>query len=117
MPAADAPLEPLAPRDFLILLALAAGELHGYGLVKAIEAESDGTVRMDPANLYRALRRLRRDGLVEESSGPATAAGPERQYFRLTALGRRLASWEAARMTRLARLARARKLLPEESGR
>jgi DNA-binding PadR family transcriptional regulator len=115
--ASDGPLTPLAPRDFLILLALAAGDLHGYGLVKAIERESDGQVRMDPANLYRALRRMRRDGLVQQVAGPATGEGPDRQYFRLTPLGRRIASSEAARASRLARLARARKLLPGDAGR
>ena len=112
-----APLTPLAPRDFLILLALAGGDLHGYGLVKTIESESDGEVRMDPANLYRALRRMRRDGLVQEVTGPDTGDGPDRRYFRLTPLGRRIAASEAARASRLSRLARARKLLPGDAGR
>lgn len=107
--------DPPGPRDFLILLALAGGAFHGYGLIKAIEAESEGRVRMDPANLYRALRRLERDGLIEESSGPDSNGGPERRYFRLTPLGRRVASDEAARMHRLAKLARARKLLPGDT--
>jgi DNA-binding PadR family transcriptional regulator len=110
-------LTPLAPRDFLILLALAGGDLHGYGLVKTIESESEGEVRMDPANLYRALRRMKRDGLVQEVTGPDTGDGPDRRYFRLTPLGRRLAASEAARAGRLARLARARKLLPGDAGR
>ena len=111
---ADA-IDPLGPRDFLILLALAGGAHHGYGLVKAIEAESEGRVRMDPANLYRALRKLQRDGLIEESTGPDTNDGPERRYFRLTPMGRRMASEEAARLSRLAKLARTRKLLPGET--
>jgi DNA-binding PadR family transcriptional regulator len=113
----DGSLTPLAPRDFLILLALAAGDLHGYGLVKAIEAESNGEVHMDPANLYRALRRMRRDGLVQEVTGPDTGEGPDRRYFRLSPLGRRIAASEAARANRLARLARARKLLPGDASR
>jgi DNA-binding PadR family transcriptional regulator len=117
MPSDPAPLTPLAPRDFLILLALAGGDLHGYGLVKTIESETDGEVRMDPANLYRALRRMRRDGLVQEVTGPDTGDGPDRRYFRLTPLGRRIAASEAARASRLARLARARKLLPGDAGR
>lgn len=107
--------EPMGPRDFLILLALAGGALHGYGLVKAIETESEGRLRMDPANLYRALRRLQRDGLIEESTGPDSNDGPERRYFRLTPAGRRVASEEAARLNRLAKLARTRKLLPGDT--
>ena len=72
---------------------------------------------MDPANLYRALRRMRRDGLVQEVTGPDTGDGPDRRYFRLTPLGRRIAASEAARASRLSRLARARKLLPGDAGR
>ena len=45
MPSDATPLTPLAPRDFLILLALAGGDLHGYGLVKTIESETDGDGR------------------------------------------------------------------------
>ena len=67
---------------------------------------------MDPANLYRALRRMKRDGLVQEVTGPETGEGPDRRYFRLTPAGHRVAASEAARASRLARLARSRKLLP-----
>lgn len=104
---------PLHPRDFLILLALVDGALHGYGLVKAIEAESDGEVLMDPANLYRSLRRLERDGLVEEMDGDEEAAEDERRrYYGLTDFGRSVARAEAARVSRLVRVARRKQLLP-----
>jgi hypothetical protein len=46
-----ADLLPLAPREFLVLLALAAGRSHGYGLIQETERLSDGRVAMDPANL------------------------------------------------------------------
>ena len=68
-----------------------------------------------PANLYRALRRLQREGLIEDSTGPDSNDGPERRYFRLTPAGRRVASEEAARLNRLAKLARTRKLLPGDT--
>src|SRR6186713_50895 len=58
---------PLAPRDLLILSALAAGPLHGYGIVRAVEERSE--VLLDPANLYRSLRRMRRDRWIRESDG------------------------------------------------
>ena len=102
---------PLHPRDFLILFVLVDGELHGYGLVKAIEEESEGEVKMDPANLYRSLRRLERDGLVEERDAQEEAE--RRKYYGLTRLGRRVVTAEAARVSRLMRRARAKKLLPE----
>lgn len=49
---------PLAPRDLLILAVLSEGPLHGYGLIKAVEARSESGVLLDPANLYRVLRRM-----------------------------------------------------------
>jgi len=103
-------LLPLHPRDFLILMSLVEGSLHGYGLVKAIEKESEGEVRMDPANLYRSLRRLERDGLVEE--GEAEEGTERRRYYALTALGQRVVAAEALRVSRLVRAARAKNLIP-----
>ena len=49
---------PLAPRDLLILAVLAEAPLHGYGLIKAVEARSNAGVLLDSANLYRVLRRM-----------------------------------------------------------
>ena len=116
-------LLPLHPRDFLILVALADGELHGYGLVKRIEEESEGSVRMDPANLYRSLRRLERDGCVEEvefesERGAWDEDDERRRYYGLTSLGRQVAAAEAARVSRLVRTTRVKKLIGRlESGR
>ncbi len=105
-------LLPLHPRDFLILLALVDGERHGYGLVKAVESESDGQVRMDPANLYRSLRRLEREGLVEESrTRRREAEADRRRTYRLTSFGRRVVAAEAARVRKLARAAEAKRLI------
>jgi DNA-binding PadR family transcriptional regulator len=88
--------------------------LHGYGLVKAIEAESEGEVLMDPANLYRSLRRLERDGAVAEAAGPEDGAEGDdrRRYYGLTDFGRAVAVAEAARVRRLVRVARTKDLLP-----
>jgi DNA-binding PadR family transcriptional regulator len=52
---------PLATRDLMILSVLSRGPLHGYGIVRAV-AERFDSVLLDPANLYRALRRGGRRG-------------------------------------------------------
>jgi DNA-binding PadR family transcriptional regulator len=102
---------PLPPRDFLILLALVDGPLHGYAIVKGIEADSEGSVRMDPANLYRALRRMERDNWVEEVEGEADGEGEERRRrYGLTSNGRAVVIAETARMRRLMETARVRRL-------
>ena len=42
------PIHPMRPVEFLILAELQRSEHHGYGLVKAIEARTDGAVRLSP---------------------------------------------------------------------
>jgi DNA-binding PadR family transcriptional regulator len=106
---------PVKPRDFLILLALASGEAHGYGILKEVEEETGGGVYLDPANLYRALRRMMSDGLVRESERrPAADLGDERRrYYELTGLGALVVQAEAERLRALADVAVARNLIPQ----
>jgi DNA-binding PadR family transcriptional regulator len=109
-PALDA--APLHPRHLLILLALHDGPAHGYAILKAVDAESDGEIRFDPANLYRTLRLLEREALVEVVE-PPKGGDPRRRTFRLTREGRAALAGEARRVSRLARALRARRLVPE----
>ncbi|HVS16430.1 MAG TPA: PadR family transcriptional regulator [Thermoanaerobaculia bacterium] len=104
------PFLPLAPRDVLILLALTEQPQHGYGLIKEAESLGDGRLRMDPANLYRALKKLSRDGLVEDAD-PAEDDGQRRRTYAITALGRAVVAAESQRLARLAEVARDRDLL------
>jgi DNA-binding PadR family transcriptional regulator len=102
---------PLPPRDYLILFALVDGPRHGHGILKAVEAGSAG-VLLDPANLYRSLRKLERDGSVLEATDRTAAViGPPRRCYRLTSLGRAVLTAEARRLTTLADAARARRLV------
>jgi len=109
---------PLSPRDFLILLVLADGPLHGYGILAAVEGRVGNDVPLDPANLYRSLKRLRRDGIVEEAEPPTDDEAPleQRRYFRLTSFGREVAVEEAARLARLTRVALKARLIGGSEG-
>jgi DNA-binding PadR family transcriptional regulator len=108
---------PLPPRDYLILFSLVDEARHGHAILKAIEAHADG-VPFDPANLYRSLHKLERDGLVIETDAPGgVSAGPPRRAYRLTRLGRAVLTAEADRLARLADLARARRLVSPRSTR
>jgi DNA-binding PadR family transcriptional regulator len=117
-PAARAPdpaeFLPLKARDYEILFVLAREELHGYGLVKEIEARTDGMLSLEPASLYRRLRKLMADGLVEEAGErPSADADDERRrYHRITPSGRAVLRAEAVRMRSLVREAEAERLLP-----
>jgi DNA-binding PadR family transcriptional regulator len=109
---------PLRPAALHILLALAQGEQHGYGIMQNVEQFTAGTVRLGPGTLYRTLRTLMDDGLIAES---ALRPDPEqdderRRYYRLTPRGQRLLRQETARLDALVRLARARGVLGEAEG-
>ena len=60
---------PLAPVWFEILLALAAGDLHGYAVMQEVARRSGGAVTLHPGSLYRALARLLEDALIVELDG------------------------------------------------
>jgi DNA-binding PadR family transcriptional regulator len=111
-----AALLPLNPRDYLILLALADEPLHGHGLLKAVEAQAGG-VLFDPANLYRLLRKLERDGLVEEVKAAKRSEESRRRQYALTVLGRSVLMAESNRLARLADTARSRKLVTHKPSR
>lgn len=88
---------PLAPRDLLILSVLAEGPLHGYGIIKAVESRSRSGVLLDPANLYRVLRRMRELGWIREDEGDAS----RRRVHDITPRGTEILTAELARLERL----------------
>lgn len=106
-------LLPLHPKDFLVLFALSAGERHGYGLVKDIEEQTNGVVKLDPSNLYRSVKRLIHEGLVEERvRDQSHQDGDERRrYYGITDFGMRVVTAEAERLRQLTDAAMARNLI------
>jgi DNA-binding PadR family transcriptional regulator len=68
MPRNPARLLPLSPQVLHILLALADGERHGYGIMQEVETRTGGEVRLGPGTLYGAIRRCV-NGLIEERPG------------------------------------------------
>ncbi len=111
-------LLPLSPAVFHILLALANGERHGYGIMREIAAATNGQMRIGPGTLYRSIRQMLDAGMIEESGErPDPALDDERRrYYRLTGFGRRVAQVEARRLAQLVRAAEARHLLPGAGG-
>jgi DNA-binding PadR family transcriptional regulator len=96
---------------FHILLALADGERHGYSIIKEVDEETEGAVRLGPGTLYRMLKQLLDDEWIIEVEHE-DESDPRRRYYRLTPRGRRIAQAEAARLANLVKLARTRRLLP-----
>lgn len=104
---------PLRPAVFHILLALAAGDLHGLGIADEAARASEGVVNLGPGTLYRSLDEMRASGLVEKVEAPEAGADPRRKYYRITARGRALVRSELARLSRLVSHAREQDVLPE----
>jgi len=106
-------LLPLKPVVFQVLLSLVDGERHGYAIVQDIAERSSARLQIEPGNLYRTLRYMLDEGLIEESDRrPAAGLDDERRrYYRVTRFGQRVASAEAARLVELVADARARNLL------
>lgn len=108
------PATPLTPAVFHILLSLADSERHGYGIMQEIAERTDRAVRIGPGTLYRSIKQMMADGLIEESGlRPDPEIDDERRrYYRLTERGRRAASVEAQRLAELVHTARTKRLLP-----
>lgn len=106
-------LLPLTPAVFHLLLALADGERHGYGIIKEVEARTEGKVRLGPGTLYGSIKRMLDERMIEESDErPDPGLDDERRrYYRLTDFGRRVAVAEAHRLSQLVASARAKHLL------
>ncbi len=108
--------DPLSARDWHVLMALSETDLHGYGIMKAVDRDSGGKVSAEIGSLYRVLDRLLDEGLVAEADAPRDAPddtrGRPRRYYRLTRAGREALRQEALRLRETLELARSRQLLP-----
>ena len=105
----------MRPIEFEILLTLAAGERHGYAIIRDIETRSDGSLSIETGTLYRALQRLVEGDLVRPTEPRRTLANDDerRRFYAITTAGRRAAAAEARRMASLVDAARAARLIPE----
>jgi DNA-binding PadR family transcriptional regulator len=113
----DAARAPLGPHLFEILLVLADGPAHGYGIVATIRERTGDRVVLPTSTLYRGIERLLVGGLIAECDEPAVEAsgGPPRRYYQLTAQGQRVAEAEAQRLRDVMHLAESRFLSPGSS--
>jgi DNA-binding PadR family transcriptional regulator len=109
-------LDPLPSAAFQILLALVDEDLHGYGIMRQVEEQTDGRMRLGPGTLYSSIETLLEGKFIEEVGvrEDARLGHERRRYYRLTSAGRKLARSEAERLADLLRAARAKKVLRGE---
>jgi DNA-binding PadR family transcriptional regulator len=106
-------LDPLPAAAFQIMLSLADGDLHGYAIMRQVEEQTGGRLRLGPGTLYGSIQALLEGKLIEEVYRPEENEDRQerRRYYRLTANGRKVARSEAEKMADVLRVARARKIL------
>jgi len=106
--------QPLTPAVFHILLALEDGEKHGYAIMKDVENQTDGRIKMGPGTLYGSIKRMLAAGLIRETDErPDPELDDERRrYYRLTAVGQSVVSAESQRLEEAVRAARGKHVLP-----
>jgi DNA-binding PadR family transcriptional regulator len=105
---------PLTPAVLHILLALAAKESHGYGIMKKVQEDSQGKVKMGPGTLYGSLGRMIDAGFIRESDKKVDPEMDDerRVYYAITGLGRKALATELQRYDEVVALAKRKALLP-----
>lgn len=103
-------LLPLTDLSYQILLALTDEPLHGYAILQMIGERTGGRLEPESGTLYTAIRRLRRDGLIEGAEAPAGRRG---RSYRLTELGRDVVRLESERLAGLVAEARRRNVIAD----
>jgi DNA-binding PadR family transcriptional regulator len=106
-------LDPLPAAAFNILLALAGEDLHGYAIMRQVEQQTCGRVRLGPGTLYGSLRTLLEASLIEELDNRSEPedGSERRRYYRLTSAGLKLVRSEVEGLAQTLRIARAKRLL------
>jgi DNA-binding PadR family transcriptional regulator len=106
-------LLPLKPIELLVLTMLSGGERHGYGIRQDIVAHTNGRIALEAGNLYRHIRKLQADGLVEETDPRALPDdGDERRiYYRLLPHGKRVLAAEIRRLRALMQIVEANHII------
>jgi DNA-binding PadR family transcriptional regulator len=106
---------PLSSATLHILLALAGGNLHGYGIIKEVTRNSDGHYRLGPGTLYDNLKKLMDAGLVADAATsssskrkPVASKEDDRRFYTLTKDGKNALSAEVDRLQGVVREARLR---------
>lgn len=109
-------LNPLPAAAFQILMSLADEDLHGYEIMRRVEAQTAGRKRLGPGTLYSSIQALLEAGFIAEvESGTDQPPNQERRrYYRLTGAGRKASRAEAEHLADLLRFARAKKILRGE---
>jgi len=101
---------PLTPAVLHILLALSTEERHGYAIMKQVESDSQGKVKMGPGTLYGSIGRMLDVGLIHEIDKRIDPGldDARRIYYQITALGQKTLGAELDRYREVVAIAKKR---------
>jgi DNA-binding PadR family transcriptional regulator len=114
MKSASAKSPPLSSATLHILLALAGGNLHGYGIIKEVTRNSDGHYRLGPGTLYDNLKKLMDAGLVADAATSSSkrklvsSKEDDRRFYTLTRDGKNALAAEVDRLQSVVKEAKLR---------
>jgi DNA-binding PadR family transcriptional regulator len=105
---------PLTPAVLHILLALSTQKRHGYGIMKQVQADSQGKVNMGPGTLYGSLGRMIEAGLIRQSDKKVDPEMDDerRVYYQITGFGQKALAAELQRYREVVAVARRKTLSP-----
>ncbi len=77
--------------ETLVLAVLERGEAHGLAIIKRLEEDGSGALRMKEGSLYPALYRLEQSGMVKArwDKPQKGRRGPRRRVYRMTQKGKK----------------------------
>lgn len=105
---ATRPHRPLRGVELHILLSVVDQPRHGYAILQEAEQRTSGRPGFEIPTLYRALRRLREEGLISVARAPETEADQRREYWAATRSGRSTLDTELAQLEVAVSVGRAR---------
>jgi DNA-binding PadR family transcriptional regulator len=87
----------LKSAEFLILAVLCDGELHSNGIQQAVYRKTNGGLVLRSMGLFRSIRTLTNQGLIETVKKPVGHPGRtgQRAHYSITELGREVVQREA----------------------
>lgn len=99
-------LLPLPSATFHILMAVSNEDRHGYAIIQDVAELTSNAVKLSAGTLYRSIQRMLEQDLLIETESPDPESDDERRrYYRITPFGRKVAQAEAARLSRMVKLA------------
>jgi PadR family transcriptional regulator PadR len=98
----------MKPREYYLLLALAAGARHGLAIARDADQLSEGAIRFWPAMLYGTLDELVERGWIQEIDARAAQQSERKRFYTLTKAGRSALTAETTRLAAVVKVARAR---------